>query len=375
MNAKTTLLDDTAVVGGDLDRGLTLPASWYTGDEVLELEARSIFRRTWQYAGPLDHVRRPGDFFTMSTGGVPIVVLRGHEGELRAFANVCCHRGSLIVDGAGNRKSLQCPYHAWTYALDGSLIAAPRSEREQTFDKGRFSLRPLQAEAWGPLVFVNPDPGASPLSHTLGNLRSIIDDTGIDLGALKFRRRCEYEIDTNWKVAVENTLECYHCPNAHPSFSDLIDLDDYHLEEFDYFSVQGAPVRKSAVREKDARSPYNARGEVTEGLYCFLWPNLMLNVSPGPGNFHTNWTLPISANRCRMVNDFFFVDSVGEPEGDEYVGFEDQVMREDIALVESVQVGLRSGVLSHGTLMLESERALRHFQKLVHRTLDNGNSC
>jgi carnitine monooxygenase subunit len=129
------------------------------------------------------------------------------------------------------------------------------------------------------------------------------------------------------------------------------------------------------VREESAQSPYDARGEVTQGLYCFLWPNLMLNVSPGPGNFHTNWTLPDGPHRSRMINDFFFVDSVGQSDGDDYVAFEDQVMREDIALVESVQAGLRSEVLSHGTLMLESEHALHHFQKLVHGALTGGRSA
>jgi phenylpropionate dioxygenase-like ring-hydroxylating dioxygenase large terminal subunit len=375
MNSRTTSLEQDGGVGDALERGLTLPASWYTDEAIVGLERDRIFRRTWQYAGPLDHARKPGDYFTLVTGGVPIVVLRDHDSELRAFANVCCHRGSVIVEGSGNRKSLQCPYHAWTYGLDGSLIAAPRSERERAFDKGRFSLCSLQVEPFGPLVFVNPDPESEPLSRTLGELPRIIEETGIDLARLEFRRRCEYVIETNWKVAVENTLECYHCPVAHPSFADLIDLDDYHLEEFEHFSVQGGPVRKSAVREESAQSPYDARGEVTQGLYCFLWPNLMLNVSPGPGNFHTNWTLPDGPHRSRMINDFFFVDSVGQSDGDDYVAFEDQVMREDIALVESVQAGLRSEVLSHGTLMLESEHALHHFQKLVHGALTGERSA
>jgi phenylpropionate dioxygenase-like ring-hydroxylating dioxygenase large terminal subunit len=348
----------------------TVPASWYTDEAVLALEREHIFRRTWQYAGPLDWVANPGDCFTLSVGGIPTVVVRDQEGELRAFANVCRHRGSEVVTGAGNRKTLQCPYHAWTYALDGWLIAAPRSDREQRFDRGQFRLPPLGVDVWGPLVFVNADAEAPPLIETLGELPAIVGRTGIRLEELRFRERCEYEFETNWKVAVENTLECYHCPVAHPSFADLIDLDDYHLEEFEYFSVQGGPVKTSAI--EDGSAAYDARGDVTEGLYCFLWPNLMVNVNPGPGNFHTNWTVPVSAGRTRMTNDFFFVDGVTAQEARDYVAFEDQVMWEDIALVESVHRGLASGVLDHGHLLLASEHALQHFQRLVHRSLVGG---
>ena len=154
----------------ELERGLTLPASWYSSAEILALEHERIFGRSWQYAGVLEQVSEPGAFFTCRAGETPIVVVRNREGELRAFVNVCRHRGHEVAVGCGRRETLQCPYHAWTYDLDGFLRAAPRSERESGFDHADWSLQRVLVDTWGPLVFVNPDPDAAPLAGTLGEL-------------------------------------------------------------------------------------------------------------------------------------------------------------------------------------------------------------
>jgi choline monooxygenase len=352
-----------------LEQGCTLPASWYADPDILALEKQRIFQHSWQYAGPLDRLARPGDYFTVFAGDIPLVVSRDEDSRLHAFANVCRHRGHQVAQGSGNASSFQCGYHAWTYGLDGALLAAPRSNREPDFDKSQYCLLPAQVDTWGPLVFVNPDLHAAPLSATLGRLPQVVEATGIDLGALHFRERWQYDMAANWKVVVENTLECYHCPVAHPSFSDIIDLDNYHLEEHEYFSAQGGPVKESALHAGATQVAYDPRGGVTEGLYTFLWPSVMLNVNPGPGNFHVNWTIPLGAGRTRMINDFFFTEGIGPGEAKDYAAFEDQVMKEDIGLVESVQVGLASGVLNHGRMLLSSEHALQHFQKLVYRAL------
>src|SRR5262249_13896419 len=182
------------------------------------------------YAGPLEWVAEPGARFPCSAGAAPVVVVRDGDGELRAFLNVCRHRGSVIVKERDSGKTLQCPYHAWTYGLDGCLRAAPRAEREESFDATQLGLRPVQVESWGPFVFVNADLDAAPLADSLGSIPSLIDP-----GALVFRERLDLQLEANWKVAVENYLECYHCPVAHKDFSALVDVDpdSYRLEVVD----------------------------------------------------------------------------------------------------------------------------------------------
>jgi nitrite reductase/ring-hydroxylating ferredoxin subunit len=171
----------------------TLPWSWYSDSELLRREQERIFQRGWQYAGPAEQAE-PGDYFTCNIGDVPVVVTRDRSGELHALLNVCRHRGSIVVEGRGNRETLQCRYHAWTYGLDGRLRAAPRSREEPGFDADGIALRELAIERWGPLLFVHVDPDAPPLAETLGPLPELLGEGGIELDRLRFRRRSELEI-------------------------------------------------------------------------------------------------------------------------------------------------------------------------------------
>lgn len=351
-----------------LEAGYTLPAEWYTGWEFYAREQRRIFRRCWQYAGLAERVAKPGDFFTARAGDVPVVVARDQGGDLRAFVNVCRHRGAQVVrEACGNRKTFQCHYHAWTYNLDGSLRAAPGMKLEPDFNTADFPLTPVRVETWGPFVFVNPDADAAPLAATLGTLPDLVAATGLDLGGIRRRVTRTFDIAANWKVVVDNYLECYHCPVAHPAFSDLIDLDQYTVTEYDLFSTQAGPVSDAARRGQD--NLYAVRGAVEAGFYAFLWPNFTLNIYPGPGNVSLNLFLPVDPHRTLAIYDYCFADGVSEEEIAEFVRFIDQVQEEDVVLCESVQRGLRSGYFTQGRLMLRSERALRHYQKLVHRFL------
>ena len=162
-------LGDLSIVEEALADGQTLPVTWYTRDTIFRLERERIFGRSWQYVGHTGWAREAGDYFTGRAGHVPIVVARDATGALRAFVNVCRHRGHEVASGTGNRRTLQCPYHGWTYDLDGSLRAAPRAERERAFDPATCGLVPVAVDTWGPLIFVNPDRFADPLSTTLGN--------------------------------------------------------------------------------------------------------------------------------------------------------------------------------------------------------------
>jgi phenylpropionate dioxygenase-like ring-hydroxylating dioxygenase large terminal subunit len=330
--------------------GLTLPFSWYSDEEVLRRERARIFARSWQYGGRAADVAEPGSFLATDAGGVPILVTRDKEGELRAFINVCRHRGAVLTEGCGERATIQCHYHAWTYELDGSLRAAPRSDREPDFDRSGWSLLPANVGTWGPFLFVNPDPDARPLEDQLGELPEILA-RDIDLDGLVYHSRVEFGAEANWKVVTENFLECYHCPTAHPSFSDQVDVhpDRYLLQAHPTFSAQFCRAKPT--------------GE--HGQFHLLYPNTGINVFPGPPNLSIGPIAPDGPNRTARYLDYFFAPDVDEEWRNEFFAFDMEVGREDRALVESVQRGMASGVLERGRLLLKAEPLLAAFQGWV----------
>lgn len=362
----------TNTVQRALEQGFTLPTTWYTGAKAFLREQAPIFRRTWQYVGLTEQVAQPGDFFTARVGLIPVVVTRDHSGDLHAFVNVCRHRGAqVILAESGHRATLQCHYHAWTYDLDGKLRAAPGMADEPGFDKTAFGLHTARVETWGPFVFVNLDPAAAPLVATLGELPALVAATGLDFAAIKRRVHRTYEIQANWKVVVDNYLECYHCPVAHPGFCDLIDTNQYHVTEYEYFSTQTGALKAAAQRGEGSHG-FDATHGVAEGFYAYLWPNFTLNIYPGPGNVSLNLFLPLAPDRTLAIYDYCFADAVSQSDSDQFVRFIDQVQDEDTVLCESVQRGMSTGYFTQGKLMLSRERALHHFQKLVLRTIEGG---
>ncbi len=326
----------------------TLPWNWYFEPEILRREQETIFRRSWQYVGHEGQVREPGSYFAGRAGDVPVVVTRPEDGGLRAFLNVCRHRGTVLVEGEGRRATLQCPYHAWTYGLDGSLRAAPRSD--ETAPRDELGLLPLRVETWGPFVFVNPSEEGPALRETLGELWD-----ALAFDELEFHHRVEYELESNWKVACENYLECYHCAVAHPGFSAVVDVspDAYLLEEHRWHWSQFA----------------HARGNGAAGSFHFVWPNLKLNVYPGRPNLSIGPVWPEGPERSRGFLDYFFAAGEDDAWIRDLLELDDQVGREDTALVERVQRGVRSGVLGEGRLLGESERLIAGFDGLVRDAL------
>jgi len=347
---------DNPALASALERGDTLPARWYVEAEVFQAEKERIFHSTWQYVGHTGQVPSAGDFFTTHLGELPIAIVRDTGGVLRAFANVCRHRGSeVVLECAGNRKTLQCHYHGWTYNLDGTLRAAPRENEQRSFARETLSLVPFAIETWGPLIFVNPARDAGPLRDVLGELPVIFERAGIDLTQMRMLRQDTYELASNWKVVVENFNECYHCPIAHPRFSQVIDTDSYRVDtRNEYFSAYYGPI---------LRSP--GRG-VT---YATLWPNAMFALSGDPPAMQVISAIPIDAGHTRQLVDYFFAAELSDEQMRDYVEFSDLVTREDVVLCESVQRGLRSGAIEHGRLMLSREGGIQHFQKLVYRFL------
>src|ERR1700730_12843212 len=182
--ASTFQIDST--ISHALEAGHTLPAKWYADGAVFQAEKERILQRSWQYVGHVGQVAKPGDFITKQRGDIPVVTARGNDDALRAFANVCRHRGSeVVLECAGNRKTLQCHYHGWTYNLDGTLRTAPRENEQREFAKETLSLAPFAVETWGPLIFVTPSPAAAPLRDVLGELPAIFERAGIDFGHMR----------------------------------------------------------------------------------------------------------------------------------------------------------------------------------------------
>lgn len=344
----------------------TLPFDWYVEPEVLRRERERVFRRHWQYVGHAGRLPEPGSLAAARAGDVPVLLVRDEEGGLRAFANVCRHRGSLLVEGETRRRTIQCPYHGWTYALDGSLRSAPRADLEGGVDASALGLLPMAVDAWGPFLFVNPDPGAAPLAGTLGELPRLVASAGVDVGALRFHMRAESSWAANWKVCCENFLECYHCPIAHPGFARVVDVspDAYRLEESRWFSSQYGPVREGWT------GGFDPRGEVPRGQFHFLFPNVTINIAPGRPNLSIGPVLPDGPERTVRFLDYFFAPDADDGWIREMLAWDAQVGAEDAALVERVQRGVRSGVLEGGVLLPKSERLIAHFGRFVREALE-----
>jgi choline monooxygenase len=364
-------------VGRDVDRealarAATLPSSYYLDASVHEREREAIFGRTWQLVARLDDLARPGDFVPATILDEPIVIAHGLDGELRGFYNVCRHRAGQVALSKGNRKSLQCRYHGWTYGLDGTLRAAPEMEETLDFRKEDFGLREIRVDRWGPFVFANLDEAAPPLRELMGAIPAEVARAGYDVEHMRLIERREYLIECNWKVYVDNYLEGYHLPIAHPALFKELDYDAYRVETFRHYSKQHAPIRELREGEelgRDRRYVRAADGE-GEALYYWLFPNTMFNIYQD--NMSSNVILPVGVDRTLTIFEWFFAEP-GTAEGwestQQSIAFSDQIQQEDIVLCEQVQRGLRSRSYEAGRFSAKRENGVFHFQELVREYL------
>ena len=354
----------------DLATAKTLPARWYIEPEFLALEAEKIFHRTWQPVGRLEDVARVGDFFSCEVLDQPLVLVRNRADELRAFYNVCPHRAAVVAQGRGNRRSLQCKYHGWTYDLDGKLLRAPEFEGVRNWNADAVCLEPVRVEAWGPWVFVNLDPEAEPMAMIYGAIADEIAAAGFNLEKMRLIERRDYVIDCNWKVYVDNYLEGYHLPIAHPGLFREVDYDQYRVETQRYYSKQHAPIRDAEPGDARDRR-YLRSGEAEEdALYYWIFPNVMLNVYLD--NTSINIIVPLGHDKTLTVFEWYF-EAPGTGEGwesmQQIIAFSDEIQREDIELCEWVQRGLRSRAYDQGRFSVLRENGVHHFQTLVHEFL------
>ena len=251
---------------------------------------------------------------------------------------------------------LRCPYHAWTYGLDGRLLGQPEFEGVEDWDRAAVRLPRFQVETWGPFVFVNQDPEAPPLAEVLGAIPRETAESGCPIGHLHLSYRRDYEIQCNWKVYIDNYLEGYHLPAAHPSLYRELDYQQYRVDTYRYYSSQIAPIR---ARSGEARR-YQFEDAGRSALYYWLFPNFMLNIYPD--NLSSNLILPLGPDRTLTIFEWFAYE--GEV-AQATIDFSDEIQREDIRICESVQRGLRSRHYDQGRFSVKRENGVHHFHGLL----------
>ena len=348
-------------------RSHSIDTRCYIEPRFLQIEREQIFHRSWQFVCHEEKLRDVGSYVVLDIEGRSVVVLRNREGDVRAFYNVCKHRGHELLFGEGQTRRITCPYHAWTYDLDGGLVNAPRSEHIENFERGSICLDPVRIETFCHLVFVNLDADAAPLAEQSGELAGEVMAYAPDLAELTFATRLSYRIEANWKAVVDNFLECYHCPVAHKGFSSMIDMDTYRVQTHGIYSSHMAKARSGA------NSAYNIdHATVTDHAVWFLWPNMALMRYPGRGNFMVWRFYPVGPEETREEFDFFFETAEPTDDEQEALRFIDEVLQpEDIGLVESVQRGMRTPAFNSGRYMVDpdgsgmSEHAVHHFHGLL----------
>jgi choline monooxygenase len=352
--------DDTVPV----ERAWTIPGSWYTDPRVAELERRAVWSRTWQLVGRAAQVAAPGEFVTAEVAGEPIVVVRGSDGVLRGFFNVCRHHAAAVMTApCGRVDRLRCPYHGWTYDLAGALRGVPEFDGVRDFDRAATGLVPVATSVWEGLVFVHLDPDPPPLAAQLG---PVVDQiAALSLGELAFCERREYTLACNWKVFVDNYLDGgYHVPHLHPTLNSVLAYTDYAIETFERSCVQSSPI-------EDGGDAATAAVRTGRALYYWIYPNLMLNWYPG--HLDTNLVLPLGVDRTRVIFDFFFPPGPPGPPGDaaaqHSIAVSERIQHEDVAICESVQRGLGSRAYRAGRLSLRREAGEHRFHTLLARDL------
>jgi choline monooxygenase len=338
-----------------LELARALPAACYVDAATAALERAQIFSKSWQLAGHAALVEKTGDHLVCEVAGVPLVVVRGDDGALRALHNVCRHRaGPLATCNGRGARELVCQYHGWRYALDGRLRGAPEMGRVQDFRVDAVCLPQAQVAEWQGLVFVA-------LTDDVPPLESVVDGIETRLGfahrLTQYRHHAHvaYEMACDWKVYVDNYLEGYHVPRVHPALNAALDYQSYTTELANWHVLQSSPL--------DTAAALYGQGEA---LYYWLWPNTMLNCLPG--RLQTNRVVPLATGRCRVEFDFFYAP------GEEHraaadAKFSDEVQQEDIRICEAVQRGLASGSYKPGRLNPLRESGVWMFQELVREAL------
>jgi choline monooxygenase len=351
-----------------LSEASTPPSIWYNDPAVLELERHTVFSRAWQFVGRSEQVRDPGQYLTSDIASEPIVVIRGSDGVLRGFFNVCRHHAATIVTQCvGRAKSLRCPYHGWTYDLEGTLILSPDFAGVQEFDRSANGLVPIQVTEFQGWVFVKLDGDGTALDEYVGaDLIERLEP--LNLERLNWFERRSYCLNCNWKVFVDNYLDGgYHVPYIHSGLSSVLDNSKYTIENGERFCHQSSPIVPS---KGEAQTRAVRKGE--RANYFWIYPNFMINIYDDV--MDTNLVIPRGVDKTEVVFDYYFID-VAESAREKNlasIAVSEQIQSEDLAICESVQRGLHSRSYSTGRLSVRREAGEHLFHRLLHADLVGG---
>jgi phenylpropionate dioxygenase-like ring-hydroxylating dioxygenase large terminal subunit len=336
------------------EQARAMPKSVYTSDEFLAQEIEHVFAKDWFCAGRASSLKQPGDYITLELAGQPIMVVRDAEGELRAQSNVCLHRMSTLLEGAGNTRSIVCPYHAWTYNLDGSLRGAPAMTLNEGFKKQGYCLPQVRCEEWLGWIMVSLNPDAKPASEGLSEVEDLVGQYGMENYTETFHETHVW--DTNWKVLAENFMESYHLPVCHAgTIGGLSKLEEMDCppgkEAFNYhFILKDDNLKIALAHPTNKRLEGNWRRTTT---LLAIYPSLLITLTPG-----YFWYLSLHPKGTGKVSIIFgggmSPEFVNDPEAQAHFGqlkgLLDDVNVEDRGCTEKVYNGLCSGFASPGHL-------------------------
>jgi len=334
----------------------TLPGRYYAAPEVFAEEQERIFRHHWICIGRDATLATPGDYFLVEIAGESIIALRDQSGERRAYYNVCRHRGTRLCEAAKGRLSetIQCPYHAWTYALDGRLIGAPHMNEVEGFDKKAYPLHRVALAEWEGFLFVNLDPAAVPAEQWFAPLVGRF--ANYNLPTVRTVRRIEYDVRANWKLILQNYNECLHCPTIHPELTTKLPYTSGANDLIDgpflggYMEIK-APNQSATMTGRACALPLGTLSAEDQhrAFYYALFPTMMLSLHPDYAVFYTVW--PVSASQSRVVCEWMVHPDAPAQEGyniQDAEEFWDRTNRQDWHICERSQLGVSSRVYAPG---------------------------
>ena len=360
----------------DAGRSSTIPACYYTDREIYEQEKQAIFSRTWHYIGHESHVRSPGDYLTLQIADENVFVMRGEDRQLRGFFNVCRHRAHRLLSGSGNAATIVCPYHAWSYHCDGRLRHARFADRMQDFDPDEFRLPQVRVESLCGLLFVNLDAQAPPLAQDAGGMAADLCAHVPGLDALQPVESFAFDAGggrwkANWKVVVDNYVECYHCAKAHPALADLMVMSSYRHDVHEHWARQLSP----RIRSDNGAYRVEEGDDVQVAAYWYPWPTTSIWLVPGAANLFVLAMMPGDHETTVFSGHRYALDTTPDPARTAYLN--ETLGPEDQSLCESVQQGLKSQSYNQGRFMVDparsgtAEHGVHQFHRLVTRALND----
>jgi len=334
------------------DGAKSLPRKYFVSPDIFAKEQSDILSKRWLLVGHQSQMPKPGDYFLAAIGGESVIVTRDQKSQVRGFYNVCRHRGTrLKEDACGHASAIQCPYHAWTYALDGRLIGAPHMDDVPGFDKADYSLHRVNLGLWDGFIFVNLEKNPEPLEKWFWPLKGKFSHWNMSI--LQPAKRIDYDVQANWKLMFENYSECYHCPGVHPQLQKVSPYDsaenDLHEGPFLGGFMKINPGQSLTMSGNACAAFVGKIENLQQVFYYSIFPNMLLSLHPEYVMVHQLW--PMSPERTLIVcNWFFHPDAFNRSDfkPDDAIEFWDMTNKQDWHVCELSQQGIASRAYEPG---------------------------